>query len=30
MIRVYQGDCLDILRPSASNYFDSLITDPPY
>lgn len=29
-LRIYQGDCLDVLRSMASNSVDSVVTDPPY
>jgi len=30
MIKLYEGDCLDILKKFPANHFDTLITDPPY
>lgn len=29
-IRVIAGNCLDVLKTFADNYFDSIVTDPPY
>ena len=29
-IRLYLGDCLDVLRTMADSSVDSVVTDPPY
>ena len=28
--QLYQGDCLEVLKQYPDNYFDSVVTDPPY
>ena len=28
--KIYQGNCLDVLKECPDNYFDSVVTDPPY
>jgi site-specific DNA-methyltransferase (adenine-specific) len=30
MIKLHNGDCLDVLKLYPANHFDTLITDPPY
>ncbi len=30
MMKLYEGDCLEVLKDSSSNFFDTMITDPPY
>lgn len=29
-IKLYEGNCLDVLRKCPDNYMDSIVTDPPY
>lgn len=28
--KIYNGNCLDVLKECPDNYFDSVVTDPPY
>lgn len=28
--KIYQGDCLEVMKTFPDNYFDSIVTDPPY
>lgn len=28
--RLYQGDCLEVMKEFPDNYFDACVTDPPY
>ena len=30
LTKLYNGNCLDVLRGAPDNYFDSIVTDPPY
>ena len=29
-IKIHTGNCLDVLKEYPDNYFDSIVTDPPY
>ena len=29
-LKIYNGDCLNVLQSYPDNYFDSVVTDPPY
>ena len=30
MVKIIQGDCLDVLKTLENNSVDSIVSDPPY